>query len=155
MPRILKGIRVVSKLAATRAIDNKEHTAGRLLPEATIDGEDGKAFATAINAYLALNKAIIAGEKIELVGQGRDADGNVVEKIKEVTASDVAKEGGVVVPSKDLPTTYVEIIDLINAAMIAKHRNQLGAFLSSNFDKQQAGKTKSTEAGPIDVDDIG
>lgn len=142
-------IRVPSSLKKERAIDGNEHTATRILPAATLGEENLKAFAKAIEEYLTTNKALAAGEDANIIR----SDG-ASKTVKTTDTDDL--DGSAKVFRTGLPLTFGDIIDLVNAAVEQKHRNQIGAALTAKFDKKNA--EKSTRSDKVtdtpDLDDI-
>jgi hypothetical protein len=149
MPKLNKVMVPESAIAASRPTkDGKKHATKRVLPVATLAEETEKAAIVGLREYLATNKAILAGEVCQMVRKnGTVLD--VTPKAADKQAEDVA-----LLPNFGLPTTFGELFDAINNAVEAKHRNQMGAWLTKEFVEDKAGKAKSaTDDGTL-ADDL-
>lgn len=145
MPKLAHVLRVVSSLKATRSVDQNEKKAGFRLPACVMKGEGtGKDFAKAIDELLTANNAITKGEPIVLVNTKG-------EESEPMVAVEDPVLGKTPFPNSGLILTFSDIVDAINAAIIAKNRNRVGAWMSYNYDKeivakrQGGGTAKGTE----------
>jgi hypothetical protein len=134
MARITKALVPESQIAKERCKDGNKHSTKRILPMLTIADESPKAFVAAVTEYLAANKAICAGEETEIVM----ASGKV-HKVTPKDATAAQAEGVTLLPNADLPITYADLVDAINKAVEALHRNQMGAWLTKTFTVPKAG----------------
>lgn len=147
MPKLNKVMVPESTIAKTRTKDEQQHATKRILPVATLEKEDAKAAMVGLQEYLATNKAILAGEVCQMVRK----NGTVLEVTPKSAASQA--ENVALLPNFGLPTTFAELFDAINNAVEAKHRNQMGAWLTNEFTEPKTGKAKSaTDDGTVGDD---
>jgi len=138
-----RGIVVEASISEKRALDGKKHTAARLLPMLTHDG-DATTFLAAVESFLTLCRAITAGAPILLQNKAGEK--------KQVTPKDAPIEGRRVIPTTSLPATITDIVDLIHAGLSAAHRNQLGAWLTASFEKEAGAKRATNSDVALDVE---
>lgn len=127
--------------------DGKDHATKRILPLLVIESDDPKAAFKAFTEYLATNAAICAGEEVELV----TASG-AVRKATPKNGNDHQAENVALLPNHDLPTTFADLVDAINAGVEQKHRNQMGAWLTKSFTEPKKGKKDEPAAIADDME---
>lgn len=133
MPKLAHVLRVVSSLKDKRSVDGTEKKAGFRLPACVLKDDNPKGFAKAIDDLLSANNAISKGEAITLVNTKG-------EESPPMAAVEDPILGKTPFPSTGLILTYSDIVDAINAAIIAKNRNRVGAWMSYNYDKDIVAK---------------
>ena len=138
-----RGIVVEASISEKRALDGRKHTAARLLPMLTHDGDAGT-FLVSVENFLTLCRAITAGEAVILKNKSGEE--------KRVYPKDAPIEGRRVIPTTSLPATITDIVDLIHAGLSAAHRNQLGAWLTANFEKEAGAKRATNSDVGLDVE---
>jgi predicted DNA-binding transcriptional regulator YafY len=148
MPKLNKVMVPESTIAANRPTkDGKKHATKRILPLATLTEESAKAALVGLQEYLTTNKAILAGEECVMIRK------NGTEMKATPKAADNQKEDVALLPNFGLPTTFTELFDAINNAVEAKHRNQMGAWLTNEFVEPKSGKTRAaTDDGTLGDD---
>ena len=138
-----RGIVVEASISEKRALDGRKHTAARLLPMLTHDG-DATTFLAAVESFLTLCRAISAGAPILLQNKAGEE--------KKVFPKETPIEGRRVIPTTSLPATITDIVDLIHAGFSATHRNQLGAWLTASFEKEAGTKRAASSDVGLDVE---
>ena len=138
-----RGIVVEASISEKRALDGRKHTAARLLPMLTHDG-DATTFLAAVESFLTLCRAISAGAPIVLRNKAGEE--------KRVYPKDAPIESRRVIPTTSLPATLADIVDLIHAGFSATHRNQIGAWLTASFEKEAGAKRATNSDVGLDVE---
>jgi len=138
-----RGIVVEASISEKRALDGRKHTAARLLPMISHDG-DTATFLASVESFLSLCRAISGGAPIVLRNKAGEE--------KRVFPKDAPIEGRRVIPTTSLPATLSDIIDLVHAGLSATHRNQIGAWLTASFEKEAGSKRAASSDVGLDVE---